>query len=379
MIIATIFCINPIFAAIISSFHILFSKKKKTIYFVIISFILAIIAYHYIPDLSEDLYRHHIDVFNISLLDNESIRYNLLNGTEQISYIIKYLISLTGNVNLLQFFITFIDYIIIFYIINKILEKYNISNLSYLLILGFTVCSFNYLTIMSNLWNTLALLIFSLGLYLEYEEKKPKWLCYLIYLSTVFIHSSMVVPLVLILVFKLMGEKINFKIITVIIIGIISLEPILDFMISNFNASIFLELKSFYNNYFLNEDNFSYLHTTSVLILYLSKLVPYIIAYFFIKKNNKMIDFSLIVTILILVLFMKSTFSIRFIPIVQLAGLPLLCEVFSKKNKQTNLIFILILIILLIGVIYYQYIQIVNKNFINLDNLFFKNIISIFK
>lgn len=379
MTIAIIFGISPIIAAILSILHILFSKKKKNIYFMILAFALAMIAYYYIPDVSEDLYRHHSDVFNIGLLGKDTVKYNLINGIEQISYLIKYLVSLSGNVNLLQFFVTFIDYLIMFYIINKILSKYDISNFSYLLIFSFTVCSFSYLTIISNLWNTLALLVFSLGLYLEYEEKKSKWLCYLIYISTIFIHSSMVVPFVLIFIFKLMGEKVNFRIIATIAIGILCLEPILNFLVTNFDASIFLELKSFYNNYFLNEDNFSYLHTTSVLVLYLSKLIPYFIAYLLIKHDhNKMADFSIIVMIAILALFVKSTFSIRFIPIVQLAGLPLLCNIFNKKNKQLHLMLDFILIALLLGVSYYQYAQIVNKNFIDLNSLLFKNIIDIF-
>lgn len=373
-----IFAICPLVAGIISILMIIFAKKKRFSYFIVLALVLAIFSYYYMPTVKDDLYRHHLEVISLGMLSHESFMMLISSRTEQLSLIMKYLISKTADVNLLQFIITLIDYLIIFYILHTTTQKYKLSNLSYFLILLFTVLSFNYLTIISNLFNTLGLLIFSLGVFLEYGLNKNKIFSYILYIITPFIHSSMVVPIVLIILFKLMREKGSIKAMILIALGIMLIEPVLNFMVDTFNTSLFIELKSFYNHYFINEENFSYLHTTSVLVLYLSKLIPFIIGYIFLKeKSDKETSFALVCTFAILALFTKSTFAIRFIPLVQMASISLLCKIYSSGNKQAKIFFGLIMIVLIIFLGYYQYIQLYNREFISIGELLGKNILNV--
>ncbi|HPF83774.1 MAG TPA: EpsG family protein [Bacilli bacterium] len=375
-----LFLICPLIAVIVAAIGLIIGKEKHhKIYFLIIAFALAIIAYYFNPSSSDDLFRHHNDVITISNMSQTRIFGYLIGSSEQLSFILKYLVGLTGNVDLLQFIITFISYIIMFYLIDDSSKKYNVSKITFIFITIFTAISFNYLTICSNLFNTLGLLVFSLGLYLEYNKENKKVLAYILYVISALIHFSLLFAIFILLLFKLLGEKTNIKAIYLLLVIFLFIGPIIEFMYRNIDLGIVKEIQTFYNNYFINQNEFEYLHTTNVLVVYLSKLLPYTIIYLFFKQEKtKLSDFAFLMTIAIVGLFPSSTFSIRFIPIVQLTGLPMLFSYFKNNGREFKILLITLITILIGVYTYYQYTQLHTRMSFDYSSLMFKNIVSIF-
>lgn len=376
-----IFLISPIIATLLSVLGLIFGNiRYQKIYIFIISFALAIIAFYYNPTSTEDLYRHHLDVIKFSTYSDIMIFEALTTSTEQLSFIVKYLVSLTGNINYLQFIVTFISYYIIFYIVCDSAKINKATKLEFLIVSSFTVLSFSYLTICSNLWSTLGLLMFSLGIHFEYVKKHMKIFAYILYISSIFIHTSLIFALSLIILFKLLRQKANIKIFYILFVTFLLLGPLITFLSTNIDVALVKEIGNFYNNYFLNNEDFAYLHTSSVVLLYLSKLVPYLLIYmFFRKERTKESDLSFVFLIAILGLLPSSTFSIRFIPVVQLSGVMMLYRFMNTANKDFKILLMIIMVGLtsILGI--YQYIQLNDRFGVNIKEIGLKNIVTIFK
>ena len=69
-----LFLICPLIAVIVAAIGLIIGKEKHhKIYFLIIAFALAIIAYYFNPSSSDDLFRHHNDVITISNMSQTRI------------------------------------------------------------------------------------------------------------------------------------------------------------------------------------------------------------------------------------------------------------------------------------------------------------------
>ena len=374
-----LYCICPVIAIPLLIVGLIKDKKHRYIYLLILAFFLSVIAFNVTPKMNEDLYRHHDDVLRFGTMENTAFINILKSNSELLSLILKRFIYKLGNVNYLQFFITFIDYSIVFYIINDYNSKKE-NDLKFIGIISlFTIISFSYMTIISNLFNTLALIIFSLGLYFDYSNKKNKLLCYILYISPILIHSSLILPLVILIIFKITGNKVNLKNIIIIFVGLFLIPNIISILNRMFSFGIINEINSFYKNYFINQEQFGYLHTTRILFIYMIKLIPYFVAYFFVKDKNSLDDFSMLVLLIIITLFFQSTFSIRYIPIVQLCGLPMICKMLKNISKKNSYIMIIIILLITFVQIYFQYLQIRQSNFESFSKIITSNVINNFK
>lgn len=368
----------PIIGIIFSFCGMIFSKKYKLLYSICASLSLATLAYLYVPTSIEDLYRHHLNVLKYTYITNKDFINILLTEIEKIRILIEYIVCKIGNVNLLQFMVTFITYMLIFNIVNKNFNK-NDSNFKYALILLFTFFSFSYMSIISNLWYMLAVSIFSLGIYKEYNESK-KICAYILYILSILVHSSIIFPLGLLILFKIFKNKINIKLVLFMLILFSSIGIILNFLVVNYNNAIISELYNYYLPYFENAEFISSMHPTRLMIIYLIKLIPYFLIYTFNNKDDsKDIDkLSICYMYAIFILYMFSSFSVRFIPIVQLCGIDILLNCFNQmKNKKYNLVFLLIMTLIGIIWILFHIYQAKYYNFYDINSNLYRDIIYI--
>ena len=327
--------------------------KRRMIYLSIIAVFLALFSYHYQPTPSEDLYRHHTDVVSYEGMSTDSLMKDISSQPEQLSIIYKYLISKTGNEDLLQFFIAIMCYIILLYLLNKQTEKH--AELAFWKKVGvwfFVLAGFHFLVITSGMFYTLALEIFALAVYFDYSDKK-KLLSILCYIVPIFIHTCAALPLVVVLLYKLLGSKMNLKNGIILSASVLSIGFIMTVIAPNFDIPIVNELSKLYVAYFNNEEQWSDLHSPFVLALYLSRLIPVAVGYFLLKKHdNKVSDFSLFMTLLIVLLFFQTSFSIRYIHIAVLCGIPIMFE--SIKHEKFGTIYSLALYAFAIPHVVYQ-------------------------
>lgn len=306
--------------------------KHRNVYYCIIAVFMALFSYCYRPVATEDLYRHHIDTMQYKDMGMEKLSKTISRNPEQLSVLYKYVISKTGNQDLLQFFTAIISYYILFYLLDGYTKKARKGNLfGKIGIWFFTLSGFHFLLITSGIFYTLALEIFSLGVYRDYVLKK-KWSSYLLYLIPVFIHTCAVLPLVVLILFKLLKSKFNLKNSLILVIVILSISFLLNVVVSSFNIPIVNELSNLYRSYFDNEEQWSGLHGSIVLITYLSRLVPVAIGYILSREKNQVSDFAMFTMVLVIALYFQTTFSIRYIHIVVLCGLPLLFESINHEK-----------------------------------------------
>lgn len=371
--------IFPILGVFFSTLGLIFSEKNKTIYSILISISLATLAYLYIPPYTDDLYRHHITLLTYTNMNFGDFFSLLSSDFEKIPLLFYFIISKFNRVNLLQFTVTFFTYCNIFYLINKFYKKGD-SIFKYFIILMFTFFSFAYLGIISNLWFMLASSIFCIGIYKDYVENNNKS-AILYYILALFTHSSIIFSLSMLMLFKFFKHKISLKLIIILVIGFSSMGIILKYLSSNYDIAVFKLLYEYYVPYFENTKFIEDMHPLKLMIIYLIKITPYILIYIFNKnlRNNQLNKISIYFSIIVLVLYGFSSFSVRFIPIVQLSGIPLLSSSFEeiKKGKRYNMFFIL-LIIIITGIWFiFNVWQARNFNFYDLYNSLLRNIILI--
>lgn len=365
------FSIVPMISSLLVISGLLYDEKRNLLYSSLLAFIFAIFAYYYIPNVSEDLYYHlhTISYIRDTFSNGKIITFDL---NEPITLGIKYIIALTNNYNLLQFVVGFISFFIIFYISTSLM--YNENRGIKLIVFIFVLSTFNYLTVISNLFCTLALLVFCLGIYREYFLNKGDFFNIIIYVASILIHNSVIFPISIWLIFKIFKNKINLKSIFFTLTLIILLPFIMN-ILSNWSDNIIIkQLCDFYNGYFVNQGDFKELHTKATIVIYLLKLVPFLYAYYFIKDKNNIStgdSFILLFTISIVIMNLYTTFAIRFIPIVIIIGISVIIKFFHEEGLKFNKMLLLMMCILLsAGLFYYQYKKIDFNNF-NLPNYFF--------
>lgn len=306
--------------------------KHRNVYLAILSIFIALFSYSYTPTVREDLYRHHEDVIRYEDISPDKFFSDVWSRPEQLSLMYKFIISKTGNVRLLQFFTSAICYYILFYLLSEYTKKYkHIKGLKVIGIWFFVLSGFHYIVITSGIFYTLALEIFSLAVYYDYALGR-KFLSKILYFAPILIHTCAVLPLFIVILYKLLGSKINAKGISVLVVSIFSISILLNIVASYVNLPIVTELSNLYRSYFGNEEHWSRLHTIPVLVLYLSRLAPIIIGYKFMDKKDSISGFAIFVTIAILVLYFQTTFSVRYIHIATLCGLPILFEAINNKK-----------------------------------------------
>lgn len=369
-----LFILIPVLSIFILIFSIGITKKNRLIIFLLMAGILAIVAFYFNPRVEYDLYRHHKKMEIIRQYNFNEVKEFFVknNEVEPLRILVMYLVSqATTNNNILQLIITFIGYSIIFYMINDYAKIKNIKNWIVLFTTIFIFFSLYYVDFISNLWNHLAIIIFSLGIYLEYIKKKNKKICYLLYIITPLLHISMIIPLVLKIVFSYIYKekinKLNIIILFIILIVPFTLINILPNITDNY---IILSIVKMYNNYFIEADKYETIYGGKNLILTISQLIIYAYILFKTKEREKINNIAILYLLSVILLVIDAQIFSRFVFLIQLISIPILDNYLNDLNNK-NIINKLFIVLLVIFTITLGILRI--RNFINL-NLDFNNI-----
>lgn len=381
MILFLLFCIFPILACPIFFLGIIFSKKKKTCA-LFLALSLAAIAYLWKPTNVYDLYRWYLEMKTISSFNLSEMTQYAFNEIEVINCFIKYIFAQTGNYALVQAFVSFVGYFTIFWIICDYSKRNNIKRFSIFITLIFTILSLYYIDFISGLWFNLAIIIFALGVYLDYVLN-TKWIHCICYICSMFIHVSIFYILILMIYTKICNKKnIYFNIIVVILLFLVP-NILFTFLHNNFGGLFVNTMYKLYNSYFVNGSQFAALHNGSNIVIALLRVSVYIIIIYFMKntkfKNLKI--FSILCIASTLALIINASVFIRYIFFIQIICIPFLLQFFNTNNINKIKIILLSFIFIVIMILCYkQYTSIVKSgiiddvsnnatsNILNLDN-----------
>lgn len=374
----------PMLSLIINAFNCIIVKKKKKIFAIFVALSLATVAYVWKPSSIYDLYKWHSEVkmFNNYNL-NDLINHITINY-EPMNYIIKYLCSKIGNINMLQSIVCFAGYYIILWIISDYTTQNKCNNFSFTIVSIFAILSVGYINFISGLWFNLAIITFALGIYLNYA-KNTKWLHWVFYILSISIHISTVYILLILITSRILKVKKNFKIIIIIsYFASLFIGPVLTFLNLNINISIIHYIYKLYVSYFINGSQFSNLHTGINLYEAIIKLL--ICVLFICNSKDKIKEYNkeyllflaiLIPSILALV-FEAKIIIVRYSFFVVLILIPLLLDYFTKE-KNKKIICVTCGLLMFFNILAYRQFQAIEKAQLDkcIDNNMTRNILQL--
>lgn len=359
-------------------------KKERKIYALLTALSLGLIAYTWEPSITYDLYRWQQEINLFSYCDFSAVIQKISIDLEPLNYVIKYIISKTGNPNLVQLFISFIGYYEILWIIADYSKNKKINILSFSIGTVFILLSLKYISFISGLWFNFAIINFALGIYLDYIKKQKK-LPWIFYLAAVLTHISTIYILMMLIISKVIKTTKYKKLIIITFLVSLLLGPIIIFLDTHVNMYIIHYISKLYTSYFINGDTYDYLHAGTNLIFAIVRLIITLIIIYSEKKNIKEYDSRLITFILLTsvstaaILFHAKVY-IRFIFFIQLAATPLFINFLSKKRCDFKMLTMLFIMLFSLILIKGQYEQIesselpkcidynLNRNALNLKN-----------
>ncbi len=342
------FCICPLFGFLLSLFLYFVSKNKYTfVSSLIIGISLGILSYFFIPLKTYDLVRHQSIVINFMGLSGKSMwTYFERIDLEFIPKVYSLLISYTNNVNLLQFFIVTSGYTILLYIMNDYRKKCNISTPFFIVVTMIIIFGFHVLYFFSGLYCYIAFIIFALAFYFDYEKGKSKYVCYFLYLFSLLIHNSIVFPLVILIAYKLLNNKINFKLILFGIIIYFGAFFILNLLNTYLDIKIVNQL--YYMLYAYTARNYLFIQFYSryVLLIELLKVIFIIICIYLLSKrkqyHSKTIGYIIYLTVFTLILMINSRIMIRYIILIQFISIASIMDYLSSNKRKPLIIYVML-------------------------------------
>ncbi|SCI76585.1 Uncharacterised protein [uncultured Clostridium sp.] len=172
-------------------------KKYIKILIIIFSIVIGIISFLFVPVEDMDLFRHYqrleiLRNINLSELNNTHI----YDSLPVIKYYLFFISKLKYN-GFLPAITIFIIYFLMGLIIHKFSKSNNLSKKAEVFLYLFFILTHNYLTSISGIRNFMAFSIFFYVLYMDLVEGKKKLICFSIYIILCFIHTSVIILIVI--------------------------------------------------------------------------------------------------------------------------------------------------------------------------------------
>ena len=192
-----LFFISPLLS-LVFVIHGLFTSKKYSLWFgAIFATTIGLLVYSIIPNQETDLYRYYQYLDNISRYSFSDVISSIWSAGDPLSYSLMYIVSHFLSNNFVPFVVALIDYSILFYIVfdyrKRFIHKQDWRTCLCILFIISTFIVFNSLI---GLRFSVGALVFLLALYLD-TVREEKWISKILYISSIFFHSSMLLMVVL--------------------------------------------------------------------------------------------------------------------------------------------------------------------------------------
>ena len=359
--------------------YIIDKDKKGLFYSILIGVSLGIISYYYVPKEGYDLIKNHNMVLmlqNMKFSDVVSISGSL--DLEFIPVFYSYFISFFNNVDLLQFFVVSGGYSILFYMLYDYRKKVSIDNISFFIISLFIFFGFNTLYFISGLYCYLAFIIFSFVFYSEYVNNKNSLICSILYILLIFVHNSLLLPVAILFLMKLLKNKFNIKIVISLVLLFVSTFYVLTYLNTIINSASLQRVLMMYNVYTENNDHYKIYYSGIVFFIEISKLVMTLLCSLKNQKKDITINYIFSLSLITILMMIKARLAIRYIMIIQFIGMVPIMNVLKEKKKY-RVIYLIVLVILTCIYMAYFIKMFSDQSFGNFfDNKIYKGLIDIF-
>lgn len=288
IVISLLFIIAPFLTIPLIILGLIRDRKHSIVYIVLLALLMALIAYNFNPESTQDLYRYNYIMDRVySPLDLGQYLQIMFNNNKFLFEFLKYIVSQIGNLRILPFVCVFIGYFISIYTIFDYTKIKNMKTYKGIFILLLFLCIFYFFNFISGLAQFLATSIGFLAFYLEFVKGKTKIYYKILYLLPGFIHASMflIILIRILLIFDL--KKTKYFIIPLFIFYGVAKNVIYNVVILFENVPLINNLVSKANMYLL-ETQSAWYSTYGVTIILL--LLFFIIIYLFTNKKYREIE-----------------------------------------------------------------------------------------
>ncbi len=288
IVISLMFIIAPFLCIPLIILGLIRDRKHSIIYIVLLSLLMALIAYNFNPETTQDLYRYNY------IMDREYSTLNLgqymqimFNNNKFLFEFLKYIVSQIGNLRILPFVCVFIGYFIVIYTIFDYARIKNIKTYKGIFILLIFLCIFYFINFISGLAQFLATSIGFLAFYLEFVKGKTKIYYKILYVLPGFIHASMflIILIRILLIFDL--RKAKYFIIPLFVFYGVAKNVIYNIVVLFENVPLINVLVSKANMYLL-ESQSTWYSTYGITIILL--LLFFIVVYLLTNKKYREIE-----------------------------------------------------------------------------------------
>lgn len=178
---------------------IFIDRKNWRTYIFILALFMSILAYNYEPYNHTDLIRYFDFMRAIkSLPISQALISGIYGETGLYGFtFISWMISKTGDFNLLQMVSTFVTYYIAFRITMIVGENFKVKNFHLLLYVLFILTSISFYSVVNNVRNVFAFSIISYAVFRDTYLRKKNVFTFLLYIIPVTLHSSAILLIII--------------------------------------------------------------------------------------------------------------------------------------------------------------------------------------
>ena len=344
--------------SIIMLFFYMNAKTKKTriIASILMALPLALCAYYFIPKSDYDLVRHYgvatdlADVTDIDSFVKVASRHDLEILPQPFSMIV----GKTGNLALMQTVIVFIGYALLFYMLIDYKSRKNVQNGIFVPVMLMVVFGQHMLFYFSGLYNYFAINLFAFAVYLNYIVG-AKRLPIALYILSAFVHSSMLLPLGLMIIFKLKRNKIGLGFLIFMAIIFLFFDAIVGALADFTNLDILIGIKNTYNSYLAHNDRMMQLYDGFYLIMTVTKILVALAACWIqrgSKDNQRIRGYTYLIVVATIILSISSIALTRFSSLVLFVAFPIIIDALSRRGAEAQALTLTTYVIAIVYAIY---------------------------
>jgi len=320
---------------------------KKVIASTMLAITMSILAYTYIPYSNYDLVRHQNLAMSFAGAKNLSDFFKMTVGYYEIlPQLFMYIISRIGDYNLLQTIPVFIGYAVLFYMLIDYQGQAKLENWKFIALLLVIAFGQNINYYFSGLFNYLAINLFAFAIYLEYVKEHKK-LPFFIYIILPFIHMSMFMPIMVLLVFKMKKQKINTKFLIVFVVFLFLFEILSTKMADILNLEYLSKANASFINYTTHNNGavWGWYGGINLLMSILKTIIVSSACYIEYKQGNetKLFNLTNLMNISVIILSLSTIVMTRFTSLTLFISLPLIANSMKVPVRKCKSFCLLIL------------------------------------
>ena len=201
-------------------------KHNLLKYMLVFAAVIGYMSFHLAePNQASDLYWHYKTLESFKSMGFSYFFVFEKSASLPIYSLYFYLISLLPSLNYLPAITAFLVYAINFYFIYRVSKRFDLTKRSTIILVLFILCNLNYAGVIMGIRFNLAVSICLLGVYLDLVEKKSLFIILPLYISALFMHTSIFIILLLrILIIPFFGKMRTVSAISLVVLTFLGLK-----------------------------------------------------------------------------------------------------------------------------------------------------------